>query len=268
MGRCEMMITIAPRALSSRKHIVQGGFALAVEIGVGLVEHDQERIAIERARERDALALAGGEHRSRPRSAYRSRPAGAGSCHAPRPHGRPPAPRRHRAQSSCARCFRRSCRRRTRHAARHSRRDGRARPRPIDRARRRRAGPCRGREPRRRSACAPAKSCRRRSVRQWPSASPATSPKWTSATIVVPCRPAPPPRRARRRSCAPAWADRCGHRCAGSCRSVWESRSSDCRAAVNERQLAIAISIGASARPIMIDAAIMAPAVSSCWMTR
>ena len=33
--------------------------ALGVEIGVRLVEHDQERIAIERARQRDALRLAG-----------------------------------------------------------------------------------------------------------------------------------------------------------------------------------------------------------------
>ena len=38
--------------------------AVGVEIGIGLVEHDQERVAVERARERDALALAGGEHPS------------------------------------------------------------------------------------------------------------------------------------------------------------------------------------------------------------
>ena len=47
--------------LELAQRILQGGFALAVEIGVGLVEHDQERIAVERARERDALALSGGE---------------------------------------------------------------------------------------------------------------------------------------------------------------------------------------------------------------
>ena len=35
--------------------------ALGVEVGVGLVEDDEERVAIERAGERDALALAGGE---------------------------------------------------------------------------------------------------------------------------------------------------------------------------------------------------------------
>ena len=34
--------------------------AFGIEIGIGLVEHDQERIAIERARERDPLLLSGG----------------------------------------------------------------------------------------------------------------------------------------------------------------------------------------------------------------
>ncbi len=38
--------------------------ALGVEVGIRLVEHHEERIAIERARERDALALAGREHRT------------------------------------------------------------------------------------------------------------------------------------------------------------------------------------------------------------
>ncbi len=40
------------------------------------------------------------------------------------------------------------------------------------------------------------------------------------------------------------------------------------RAPMKPRQLAIAVSIGASARPIMIEAAIMAPAVSSWRMTK
>ena len=38
--------------------------AFGVEIGVGLVEHDQERVAVERARERNALRLAGGQRRT------------------------------------------------------------------------------------------------------------------------------------------------------------------------------------------------------------
>ena len=41
--------------------LAQGQLALVVEIGVRLVEHDQERVAIERARQRDALALSARE---------------------------------------------------------------------------------------------------------------------------------------------------------------------------------------------------------------
>ena len=41
----------------------QRGLAVLVEIGVGFVEHQQERIAVERARQRDALALAAGQRR-------------------------------------------------------------------------------------------------------------------------------------------------------------------------------------------------------------
>ena len=40
------------------------------------------------------------------------------------------------------------------------------------------------------------------------------------------------------------------------------------RAATKPRQFPIATSIGASARPIMIEAAIIAPAVISCRITR
>ena len=50
--------------------------------------------------------------------------------------------------------------------------------------------------------------------------------------------------------------------------SVSDSRVMLWRAAMKARQLAMAVSIGASARPIMIEAAIMAPAVSSCRITR
>ena len=37
----------------------QGRFAIRVEVGVWLIEHDQERIAIERAGQRHALLLTG-----------------------------------------------------------------------------------------------------------------------------------------------------------------------------------------------------------------
>lgn len=50
--------------------------------------------------------------------------------------------------------------------------------------------------------------------------------------------------------------------------SVSDSRLILCRAATKARQFAIVVSIGARARPIMIEAAIIAPAVSSCLITR
>jgi hypothetical protein len=37
--------------------------AFGVEIGIGLVEHDKERVTIERARRRHALLLTGGKRR-------------------------------------------------------------------------------------------------------------------------------------------------------------------------------------------------------------
>ena len=51
----------------------------------------------------------------------------------------------------------------------------------------------------------------------------------------------------------------------GICASTTESRCMDWRAAVNDA-IGDRDSIGAKARPIMIDAAIMAPAVNSCWI--
>ena len=44
-----------PRARTPRIARGQRLFAFGIEIGVRLVEHDQERIAVERARQRDAL---------------------------------------------------------------------------------------------------------------------------------------------------------------------------------------------------------------------
>ena len=50
--------------------------------------------------------------------------------------------------------------------------------------------------------------------------------------------------------------------------SASDSRVMLCRAAMKARQLAMAVSMGASARPIMIEAATMAPAVISWRITR
>ena len=63
-GRWPTTTTVTPRALSVRERRQQRELAFRVEVGVRLVEHHQPRIAVERARERDALALAAGEHRA------------------------------------------------------------------------------------------------------------------------------------------------------------------------------------------------------------
>ena len=53
---------------AARPHAENGAgerlLAFGIEIGVGLVEHDQERLAVERARERDPLPLSGGQRRA------------------------------------------------------------------------------------------------------------------------------------------------------------------------------------------------------------
>ena len=48
-----------PRVAHAHDGLAQRLVALGVEVGIRLVEHDQERIAVERARERDALRLPG-----------------------------------------------------------------------------------------------------------------------------------------------------------------------------------------------------------------
>ena len=50
---------------ASRAHTLDGcrqrGFAFRIEVGVGLIQHDEKRIAVKGAGERDALALSGRE---------------------------------------------------------------------------------------------------------------------------------------------------------------------------------------------------------------
>jgi hypothetical protein len=55
------MKTVLPWALSSRTARKQGGFADVVEVGVGLVQHQQGRLAVDGARQSDALALPPGQ---------------------------------------------------------------------------------------------------------------------------------------------------------------------------------------------------------------
>jgi hypothetical protein len=47
----------SPAGADGENGLGQGGIALGIEVGVGLVENHQERIAIERACERNALCL-------------------------------------------------------------------------------------------------------------------------------------------------------------------------------------------------------------------
>jgi hypothetical protein len=51
-----------PAALAhARDRVGERDFALAVEIGIGLIEHDQKRILVKRTRKRDALTLTRGK---------------------------------------------------------------------------------------------------------------------------------------------------------------------------------------------------------------
>ena len=166
LGRCAITTTMPPRVAHSLDRPGQRLLALVVEIGVRLVEHDEERIAVERAGQADALALAAGQagtaladlrlvavrqaqdhlvdvgslggrdHRLRPSGRH-----GSGRCSAP-PFRR--TARRPAADSRCA---------------------ARDPPAAIARAPRRRGGPCRARSATRRRACGRATTCRRRSGR-------------------------------------------------------------------------------------------------------
>src|SRR3954447_4468096 len=53
----------SPRA-RSHDRLRQSLVAVGIEVRIRLIEDDQERIAVERARKRNALALSGGQHGS------------------------------------------------------------------------------------------------------------------------------------------------------------------------------------------------------------
>ena len=55
------MTTVTPRALSSASAARQRRITLFIEIGIRLVEHQQPRLAVQRARQRDALPLSAGK---------------------------------------------------------------------------------------------------------------------------------------------------------------------------------------------------------------
>ena len=57
------MITMPAARAHAENGLGERLLAFGVEIGIGLVEHDQERLAVERAGERDPLLLAGRQRR-------------------------------------------------------------------------------------------------------------------------------------------------------------------------------------------------------------
>ena len=174
VGRWPTMITRHAARLELGERRQQRELALGVEVGVRLVEHDQPRIAVERARQRDALALAAGQHRARFADLRcRSRRAAAGSSRA---HARARRPRRPRSESIAPRRAMFS-----RHRAGEELDvlrqiadvRGRARRGPSARCRRRRAAPRRPAAARCRGAAGPAWSCPRRSGRRCRGSRPA-----------------------------------------------------------------------------------------------
>ena len=57
-GRCVTTIEVTPSRAQAAQRLRQRDLARAVEVGVRLVEHHQARVAVQRARQRHALALA------------------------------------------------------------------------------------------------------------------------------------------------------------------------------------------------------------------
>ena len=85
-GRWAMTTTMPPRARTPWIARGQRLLALVVEVGVRLVEHDQERVAVERPGEARCAGADRRTGRRRPRRpASRSPPAGAGSSRGRRP---------------------------------------------------------------------------------------------------------------------------------------------------------------------------------------
>ena len=134
-------VTLPRRACSA---VAERLFAGAVEVGIGLVEHQQLRLAVQRPRQGDALALAGREQ-APPcgRSACRSPRAATGSARARRALARrlDHALGIHRDRGG--RCSRPPCRRTAPRPAARSRCTARVRRAATARRRRRRAARCR-----------------------------------------------------------------------------------------------------------------------------
>ena len=64
LGRCATITTIPRRARTAENSPGERLLALGVEIGIGFVKHDQEGLAVKRARQRNPLPLAGRQCRT------------------------------------------------------------------------------------------------------------------------------------------------------------------------------------------------------------
>ena len=63
----------------ARQTLHEAQLAFFIKIGIGFIQHDEPRVAVERAGKADALPLPPRKAPARiPRRAYRSRPGGAG----------------------------------------------------------------------------------------------------------------------------------------------------------------------------------------------
>ena len=132
LPRCAMTMAMPPRARTPRIASRQRLLAFGIEVGVRLVEHDQERLAIERARKRNPLPLPG---RQRSAAFADIGLIALGQTqdevvHAGRLGGRNDRVR-HARPARSGRCSAPPCRPRARHPAADSRYAGRARSAAI-----------------------------------------------------------------------------------------------------------------------------------------
>ena len=269
LGRCATIDHDPAARAHAENGLGERLLAFGIEIGIGLVEHDQERLAVERARERDALPLSGGQRRAALADlglvAVRQVARSARARRRPW-RRRSPLPRSGPARSG--RCSAQPFRRTARHPAADSRCGGRAPPASIDRC------------------AAPSSRTLPRTAGHTPTIARTSDDLPEALGPTMPS--ALPAFRANRMSCTTT------RFCAGR-RNADASSESACagggsssragggrqwrpaarRAAASPAapttkpfQLAMARSIGARARPARIELAMMMPAVASCWITR
>ena len=178
-GRWAITTQMPPALPHPEDRLGQGVLALGVEVGVGLVEHDEERIAVERAGQADALALPGrqpGAALAEP-GVVALRQAQDQLVHARRPAPPRSPPRRAALADRTGRCSPPPCRR----TARPPGAGSRVRPEIVGsttgRGRPRRGGPCRAPRPHADQRAHQRATCPRREGPMTPSPWPACEPE-------------------------------------------------------------------------------------------